>query len=203
MNRSEGEPVRLGAEHVCGASICPCCFAVRGLLTIASMRYEQRCGCHAEVESEERWPGFDFNTYIELCHCCAIEPLKSGSRWSPFFCDECKERVMNLNRQERRWVIPIGRHSMMHGEFLSGGEAAIDEHANEFVFRVRGLFATGEHLDQWRRIRVEKNLEALGWSTGQEVDLGWYLSTARIHPLRKAHAFRGLCMRLTDSAESD
>jgi hypothetical protein len=46
MNLSEGKPVLLGAERVWGASIYPCCFGVRGLLTIASVRYEQRCRCH-------------------------------------------------------------------------------------------------------------------------------------------------------------
>jgi len=195
--QSEDEPVPLGTEEVWGASICPRCFGVRGLLTIASARYEQRCRCMERVGTAERWPGYDFNTYIELCRCCAIEPLKSGSRWSPFFCDECKERVINLNRQERRWVIPIGRHSMMHGELLSGDEATIDEHAEEFASRVQGLFASGDHLDQWRRNRVRQNLATLDWAPGLEVPLAWYLSDARNRPISKATAFRGLCLVMT------
>jgi hypothetical protein len=193
-------------QRIWRATICPVCFAVHGRLVIEGLGrgpYEQRCRCQVDVEPQGRWPGFDFNTYLELCHCCAIEPLRSGSRWSPFFCSECRDRVVSFNRRHRRWVIPIGRHSMMHGDFLGGDEAAIEEHAEHFVLRVRGLFAATDHLDEWTSERVKQNLKTLGCAAGQEVDLAWYLTAARTRPLEKQTAFCSLREHFIRPADPD
>lgn len=218
LNRSRREPVLLRVElgspdgvetvteRIWGATICPVCFAVHGLLEIQGRgraSYEQRCRCQVDVEPQERWPSFDFNTYLELCRCCAIEPLKSGSRWSPFFCRECRDRVVTFNRRHRRWVIPIGRHSMMHGDLLSGDEAAIEEHAEHFALRVRGLSTAIDHLDTWTSERVKQNLETLGCAAGQEIDLAWYLTAARQRPLEKQAAFHSLREHFIRPADLD
>jgi hypothetical protein len=190
-----GEAVVTVTQRIWGATICPACFAVRGLLETegdASGPYDQRCHCRRAGEPPEDWPGFDFNTYLELCRCCGIEALKSGSRWSAFFCSDCRTRVLSFDRCHRRWIIPIGRHSIMHGEFLSGDEASIDEHVEHFVLRARGLFAATDRLDTWASARVKQNLEALGWAAGQEADLSRYLRAAQERPLDKQAAFHGL-----------
>jgi hypothetical protein len=123
---------------------------------------------------EDGWPGFDFDTYLELCRCCGIEPLKSGSRWSPFFCDACKERVIAFNRACGRWVIPIGRHSMMHGVLLA---ADVDlEEAKWFVSQAKGLFAGSDHLNVRARACVRENVEGLGFPAGEEVELHRYVA---------------------------
>jgi hypothetical protein len=189
------EEVVTVTQRVWGATICPACFACRGTLEvdgIHSGHYEQHCSCQRSEGSEEQWPGWDFNTYLELCRCCGIEAVKSGSRWSPFFCHECRARVLSFDRRHRRWIIPIGRHSIMHGEFLGGNEALIDEHVEHFVLRARGLFAATDHLDTWASARVKQNLEALGWAAGQEADLSRYLRAAQERRLDKQAAFHGL-----------
>ena len=192
-------------ERIWGATICPVCFAVHGLLEIEGLGrgpYDQRCNCQVDVEPAERWPGFDFNTYLELCRCCAMEPLKSGSRWSPYFCTECRDRVVSFNRRHRQWVIPIGRHSAMHGDLLAGDEAAIEEHAEHFALRVHGLFAAIDHLDKWASERVRQNIESLGCAAGQEIDLAWYLTAARTRPLEKQTAFNSLREHFIRPADS-
>ena len=168
---------------------------IRGSLEVDGSQpdqYRQRCDCERTLEPEDRWPGFDFNTWAELCRCCAITLLRSGSRWSPFFCEECKRRVMDLNRRLGDWIIPVGRHSVMHGQSLAGDEAAIREHAEHFVIHVRGLFAGIDHLDIRARACLRENLEELGFPAGQEVELKQYGHAARARPLDKAAAFEKL-----------
>ena len=187
---------------VWGATICPDCAWLRGVLDVldaaghSTDRYEQRCRCEPVGE---RWPGWDFNALLELCRCCAVVPLRSGSRWSRFFCDECLERVAAFNRACGCWVIPIGRHSAMHGDVLGGDEAAIEEHAEHFVAQVRGLFAATDHLDQWASTSVKRNLGVLGFATGAEVDLGRYVRAARLRGLDKQGAFENLVEHFADT----
>ena len=64
----------------------------------------QRCRCHPS--DEPTWPRFDFNEHLHLCECCRLDPLRSGSRWSVWFCDECKARVRDLNHRLGRYVDP-------------------------------------------------------------------------------------------------
>lgn len=72
----------------------------------------QQCAC--TPMTGERWPRYDFNERARLCGCCATEALDSGSRFSAFFCRECQLLAMGATLWERRLVIPIGRHSLMH-----------------------------------------------------------------------------------------
>jgi predicted RNA-binding Zn-ribbon protein involved in translation (DUF1610 family) len=84
----------------------------------------QTCGC--EPYSEERWPGHDFNLDVELCYCCGQVLLNSGSRYSVWFCPDCKTLVGQLNGSVRRYAIPIGRHSFHGGFMLDGGSTSLD-----------------------------------------------------------------------------
>jgi hypothetical protein len=77
----------------------------------------QRCRC--EPADPKEWRS-DLTERAHLCGCCRLELLRSGSRWSVWFCDECKERVRELNARLGRYVIPIGRHSMMAGVGVPG-----------------------------------------------------------------------------------
>jgi hypothetical protein len=74
----------------------------------------QRCACSRT--DEPTWPRYDFNEHIHLCECCRLVPLRSGSRWSVWFCEECKARVRNLKQHHRavrdpyRSALADGRH---------------------------------------------------------------------------------------------
>lgn len=61
---------------------------------------DHRCrqACSWDRKGQEPWPNSDFNEHTCLCRCCVSEPLRSGSRWSVWFCDECKARVIALNK---------------------------------------------------------------------------------------------------------
>lgn len=74
---------------------------------------EQRCWCRSGKE-EHRWPGYDFNERAVLCRCCGVHVVRSGSRWSAYFCRECQLLGMGASLWEERLVFPIGRHSLMH-----------------------------------------------------------------------------------------
>ena len=100
-----GRGTYLAFDEVWGATICPDCFTCRGELEVRGpvpasddrterrpkevRRFHQCCRCEGSSKEERwvAWPGtnvrFDFNCYLELCHCCGIEPIRSGSRCRP------------------------------------------------------------------------------------------------------------------------
>jgi hypothetical protein len=62
--------------------------------------------------------------------------VSSGSKWSLFFCEDCKMRVVAHNQGAGRCVIPIGRHSIMNGVFLSRADASNADFARrDHLFR--------------------------------------------------------------------
>jgi hypothetical protein len=79
----------------------------------------QRCVCRRDPD-DSRWPHHDFNEAVRLCGCCRLEAVGSGSRWSVFFCDACKWRVIGLNGHVGRYLVPVGRHSVMAGAGVPG-----------------------------------------------------------------------------------
>src|SRR3954453_18786742 len=88
--------------------ICRRCRQLKGPVPDRTDGALQLCGCASvEVRREQPlWRG-DFNTYAELCRCCGLELLASGSRWSVWFCKPCKDSVLRLNRSAGGCVIPI------------------------------------------------------------------------------------------------
>ena len=68
--------------------------------------YQQRCH---DRRDQEKWDGYDINEWIRLCDCCLAVPMRSGSKWSSFFCNNCRPGILAGERG-----IPIGRHSMMN-----------------------------------------------------------------------------------------
>ena len=52
--------------------------------------------------------GRDFNKAYETCYCCGLEVLESGSKWSPFFCQDCKKAIFQFNDAVGTCVIPLG-----------------------------------------------------------------------------------------------
>ena len=192
-----GTRTRTATERVWGAEICSDCGAVSGSLEVELLDerrlYEQRCHCWRHLPPQERWAGYDFNKHLELCYCCGIEPIRSGSRWSVFFCGECAGRVMEFNRRHGHWVMPIGRHSTMHG--VSLGES---DPVDPFVAKFRGLSDAIDHLDEWACLNVRRNVlrlmvELRTWDDlALAFDLSSYLSGVGELGLEKRVAFEGL-----------
>ena len=114
---------------------------------------------------------------VELCRCCGLVPLRSGSRWSVWLCDGCKPRALELNGRAGRAIVPIGRHSLMHGIGISG---PVKEEESEEVAAVcaaaNGLFEAIDRLHEWARLRIAFNVERLGFATDVPVGLIEYLA---------------------------
>ena len=98
--------------------LCRKCLVLRGPFFDSHNGCErvQRCGCEP---ADPPWNAFDYNRAAELCRCCASRVIRTGSKWSAFFCDVCKRHVVAYNGGTGWNVIPIGRHSMMNGVALS------------------------------------------------------------------------------------
>lgn len=170
-----------------GFAICPDCRTLRGPCAPVSLPGRivmQGCDCERrarEPRSEEqrraeRWGNFDFNVAVELCRCCGRVPLRSGSRWSVWLCEECKPRVLALNGRFGRTIVPIGRHSMMHGIGIPGPVTENDAEAiEEFVGSANGLFRAIDRLEEWARERVAYNIYRLGLDVDAPVHLTEYL----------------------------
>lgn len=212
QERSGPQPVTLPIRDIDCASmeICPACFQIRGpwrfIQSSGSEHKEnplselyQLCRCQGPRqpsepgERSERWPSFDFNTAVELCKCCGLEPLRSGSRWSVWFCDECKERVRELHEGYQRYIIPIGRHSLMGGFGLSGKAVRDDAEIHYFVSRWKSITEAIEALYDFARNVVADNLELLGLAEQSQIPLAQYISLASRQVHSKEAAFRRLC----------
>ena len=184
--------------HICGA-----CFMLdeRG----RPDERDQRCPCRPCDET--RWPGYDFNERVALCRCCGQEALRSGSRWSPFFCRECQLLAMGVSIWEQRLVLPIGRHSLMH-TFVPGVRVASpvaqipsrDEVAANLVTGVRAVSAGGDLLRLWATTCVAHNMKTLRLRGG--VRLITYLEAVEESKTLRSRlgAFTELCAFVRASA---
>ena len=132
----------------------------------------QRCRCRRN-EDEPTWPRFDFNERLHLCDCCHRVALRSGSKFSPFFCEQCKERAVALNDRLRFWLIPIGRHSFMaHGYERPSKILAIpgrlatakegDPELESLIEEMASLFDRIRELQEWSPRHLRRWLEELG-----------------------------------------
>ncbi|MGH9004999.1 MAG: hypothetical protein ACRDYV_17905, partial [Acidimicrobiia bacterium] len=142
---------------------------------------------------QSRWPGHDHNTVGELCRCCALRLVQSGSKWSVWLCRPCLGMVKNLNDQSGRCVFPIGRHSLMNGVGYRAGPVpnpvALGAFADQFDAFIRATRGT----EGWRqRMVVSHALEAELPGHGR-VPLPRYLSRTAAADLWPEQAFRALC----------
>ena len=195
-----------------GLEICPSCRTLRGrcVPSLGKSRRprEQECRCERRTrpqgEKHPEWNGFDVPMAVELCYCCGLVPLRSGSRWSVWLCAGCKPRAIELNGRVGRPIVPLGRHSMMHGIGMSGPVKEDEsEEIAAFCAAANGLFEAINLLHEWARLRIAFNVERLGFDPGVAVPLPEYL--ARIDgkedpELGSEAAFEALKRRLTTSA---
>ena len=151
--------------------------------------YYQKCGCKTakpdmppEGQGQEKWQGFDFDEAVTLCHSCGQEVLTSGSKWSVWFCEKCKERVIEFNSRYQQTIIPIGRHSIMAGYQLSGKESENKKKVQKFVMNLNGLIERIDVLEEWRKHIISHNLKSLGYS--KDITLVKYLSKVKSLPKR-------------------
>ena len=182
-------------EVVTGARLCTRCGHVRGKLLILGdgepFPFPQDCFCIPARKRKHPYEGLDLSTCVELCGCCAYEPIRTRSRWSSFYCDTCRELVLDANKGFGAWVIPIGRHSMMHGMSLVPEATDGEEQVEVFAGEVRGLFRGIEHLGAWTTGQTKLYLATLGLGA-TDLPLTTFVEAARAYPFDKEEAFEGL-----------
>jgi hypothetical protein len=179
MNKS------FGVHDLSTFVICGTCGDLRELAPQPGFPTPQRCPCHRKNAGDSKWDLFDFNEHFDLCRCCRMEALESGSRWSVWFCGECKERVLALNRKAGRPIVPIRRHSMMWGASLRGPTVTgADKHESdrlvtEFRAAVVNMSHAFERLDEFSRRRTEQLLIGLGFDSAADVPLPTWFDRLR------------------------
>jgi len=183
-------------------TVCRVCAGLAGSPRRES--HPQVCRCRRQ--EQERWPHHDFNEYVDLCWCCGLERIPSGSKWSSFYCPQCRELVTGYNHSFGRLLLYLGRHSLMNGVWLGGDQAARPEAVEGFGEAMggfaRGILGFFEAMDRWRPARLQVVLQAIGLEApGEEeppgVSLVEYLDVPRAlldHPeVGKQAAFGALC----------
>jgi hypothetical protein len=161
--------------------VCGTCGELRGpfVWRLKGVEYPhvQECGCahqrRAKGERPETWLGFDFNTVAELCHACGCEVLRSGSKFSIWFCRECRDRATALNAGVGQPIVPIGRHSLMHR--IAMRAQPTEAEIGAFVTRFGTLVDRMHQIHQWAGEVVRSNLAAIGPSDATDVELTVYL----------------------------
>jgi hypothetical protein len=103
------------SENMSSLSFCPKCMQPHGKFKLRWHEWaEHRCDC--DKHEDPKWSeGMDFNKAYETCYCCGLEVIQTGSRWSTFFCRDCRKAIRKFNDSVGTCVIPLGRHSMMNG----------------------------------------------------------------------------------------
>jgi hypothetical protein len=185
--------------------ICGVCYTLYGCVG-GNSKQRQECEC---IRSQMRaglrpsptpWTSFDFPEAATLCYGCGAEVLRSGSRWSVWFCDACKEQVRVLHQRHRRYLIPVGRHSMMNGFGLAGSEAQDQAAVTQFVLHISGLVDRINLLKSWASIIVAEHVRTRGFEKGTDVSLSEYLNALVRHPVNKADTFERLTIQFGASS---
>ena len=188
QNVLDWEDVPAGRMLICGQ-----CHELKGLVPGRIDGARQLCSCSpvALRESQPLW-GYDYNTYAELCRCCGLVLLRSGSRWSVWFCGPCDEAVRALNQAAGRCVIPIGRHSLMNNVVVSTAQLQSGAAVRAYTDQLHSLFVNMEDLRTWGRAVVQRNLAALGFDSEDDVALSAYLDEIKSSSLTQLAAFEAL-----------
>jgi hypothetical protein len=167
--------------------ICTTCFDLRGELD--GWMNPCRCDLAAWEARGERHPRFgDLVRNVQMCQCCTLAVLRSGSRWSVWFCANCLPHVTERNEAAGLCVVPIGRHSMMNRVELAGDTDPDSVELDVFVDAARGLFDRIDRLDTWARRRTHDLLDRLGLLGPPGVPVTTYLAAARAAGLTKQGA---------------
>ena len=165
--------MRIYSHDTSTLAICTKCFEVCGSVSVAGESYQQLCACRPlrGRQNVKFAPRNDFATYVEFCHACGLEAIRSGSRWSQFFCSDCHETIRGLNRTLGFALIPIGRHSIMNSFSLSGKDVAGREKIDSFVKGLHSLFFRMDALRNWRRLMVARRCAELGFEGNKPIPL--------------------------------
>ena len=105
---------------------------------------------------------------------------------------ECKARVRNLNSITGRYVIPIGRHSLMGGIGIEGSELVgadnrrFNELVDGFADQMGGWDDSIDHLQAFAARRTVFLTDAVGLDATRDLQLDTWLQ--RVRPRRRSRS---------------
>jgi len=144
----------------------------------------------------------DHQTVAELCRCCGVELLRSGSKWSVWFCKECKRRVEELNRNAGACVVPIGRHTLMHGIGVTGDDAVRDPTLlKAFAAAASDFLGKQNHVSEWAHEIVRRNCATCALAGDNPVPISTYLEA--VASQSRQAAFDAMCEWWRGFTQSD
>lgn len=106
-------------------------------------------------------PTGDCPTAFELCYCCASVVIRTGSKFSRFFCGYCGNAAQALFDRAGSPLIPLGRHSVTNGIGLTGAAANDPDQLAAFVAATKGLAARIDRLKAWQRLVVADHIDSI------------------------------------------
>jgi hypothetical protein len=165
-----------GNELAARMELCRECLVLRGPFFDSHNGCErvQRCGCEP---ADPLWNAFDYNCAAELCRCCASRVIRCGSKWSVFFCEECKPHVVAYNGAAGWKVIPIGRHSIMNGVALNTKHARKGSARRAFAQGMSEVFDGVGQLERFHHTQVTRIVSSID-SPGPTVPVPQYIEHA-------------------------
>ena len=150
--------------------VCAECGELRERADGTPAALRQLCACELRELAAEggrpiaRWSGYDFNLKAELCRLCAACLLRSGHRYSTWFCEPCREAVREAHERLGSYVIPLGRHSLHAGLRLNPRSPKREQtrQARELVAFMHTLSDQIGALERWRASLVAGSLAEAG-----------------------------------------
>lgn len=94
------------------------CGGIRG--PIGARGRWQSCSCEPDPRA---WPGCDISREKDLCVICLRATAGGVSRWSWLACADCRAINDALGSQTGTRPFAVGRHSIMNGVAVSGGQS--------------------------------------------------------------------------------
>jgi hypothetical protein len=167
--------------------VCRDCGGIHGLVRLkgGGRFHHQTCGCESKRGTPQTYEelkkdlGLDFAEAVTLCHCCGQVLVKSGSRFSHFFCDSCREMIVYFNKSQGFFLIPIGRHSIMNQLRLNGKDLEDPKAISKFTEATNSMFKRIDLLTEWKKTVMAKNLRKIGHTENRDISLVSYLNELR------------------------
>jgi len=180
--------------------ICRVCLGLRGPFydDFNGCERVQRCACEPK---EAPWNAFDYNQRAALCRCCAAEVVRSGSRWSAFFCRACQQRVVAYDRSVGEVVIPIGRHSIMNANILRLKDAQKRQRVERLVGGLLDVSDRTQRIGEHWRAVVSSTLGSMPEPSGALL-VPMYIAHAHVLNVDRVAIFARLVAAVTVSGDS-
>jgi hypothetical protein len=140
--------------------VCATCCQLRG----PYRSFDNLCECDRTKWDREPTPrAGDLCVNVAFCRSCISALAPGSSRWTSYYCDDCRPQVILLNVLARRCVAPIGPHSIMNGVFANREDKGLDEaQILSFHDELTTLFREQGSLHERTNLRTRARLDAFG-----------------------------------------